>query len=103
MVIIEKINRIKQLINELNKASDAYYNSTPIMTDYDWDKLYEELKALEEETNVIYPDSPTQNVGYKVLDEIKEVKHNHPMLSLDKCHSEQDLLILQKIKIAFCL
>ena len=98
MVIIEKINRIKQLINELNKASDAYYNSTPIMTDYDWDKLYEELKALEEETNVIYPDSPTQNVGYKVLDEIKEVKHNHPMLSLDKCHSEQELIDFAKDK-----
>ena len=98
MVIIEKINRIKQLINELNKASDAYYNSTPIMTDYDWDKLYEELKALEEETNVIYPDSPTQNVGYKVLDEIKEVKHNHPMLSLDKCHSEQELIDFAKNK-----
>ena len=98
MVIIEKINRIKQLINKLNKASDAYYNSTPIMTDYDWDKLYEELKALEEETNVIYPDSPTQNVGYKVLDEIKEVKHNHPMLSLDKCHSEQELIDFSKDK-----
>ena len=98
MVIIEKINRIKQLINELNKASDAYYNSTPIMTDYDWDKLYEELKALEEETNVIYPDSPTQNVRYKVLDEIKEVKHNHPMLSLDKCHSEQELIDFAKDK-----
>lgn len=98
MVIIEKINRIKQLINELNKASDAYYNSTPIMTDYDWDKLYEELKALEEETNVIYPDSPTQNVGYKVLDEIKEVEHNHPMLSLDKCHSEQELIDFAKDK-----
>ena len=98
MVIIEKINRIKQLINKLNKASDAYYNSTPIMTDYDWDKLYEELKALEEETNVIYLDSPTQNVGYKVLDEIKEVKHNHPMLSLDKCHSEQELIDFAKDK-----
>ena len=60
---MDKIKRLKELIKKLNKASDAYYNSTPIMTDYDWDKLYEELKALEEETNVIYPDSPTQNVG----------------------------------------
>ena len=95
---MDKIKRLKELIKKLNKASDAYYNSTPIMTDYDWDKLYEELKALEEETNVIYPDSPTQNVGYKVLDEIKEVKHNHPMLSLDKCHSEQELIDFAKNK-----
>lgn len=93
-----KINRIKQLISALNKASDCYYNSTPIMTDYEWDKLYEELKLLEQETNIVYPSSPTQNVGYKVLDEIKEVEHNHPMLSLDKCHSEQELIDFAKDK-----
>ena len=95
---MEKIQRIKELIKILNNASDAYYNSTPTMTDYEWDNLYEELKSLEKETNVIYPDSPTQNVGYKVLDEIKEVKHNHPMLSLDKCHSEQELIDFAKDK-----
>ena len=95
---MDKIKRLKELIEILNNASNAYYNSTPIMTDYEWDKLYEELKALEKETKIIYPDSPTQNVGYKVLDEIKEVKHNHLMLSLDKCHTEQELIDFAKDK-----
>ena len=95
---MDKIKRLKELIEILNNASNAYYNSTPNMTDYEWDKLYEELKALEKETKIIYPDSPTQNVGYKVLDEIKEVKHNHLMLSLDKCHTEQELIDFAKDK-----
>lgn len=95
---MNKVHRIKGLIKVLNNASNLYYNSTPIMTDYEWDKLYDELKALEKETKIIYPDSPTQNVGYKVLDEIKEVKHNHLMLSLDKCHTEQELIDFAKDK-----
>ena len=95
---MDKIKRLKELIEILNNASNAYYNSTPIMTDYEWDKLYDELKALEKETKITYPDSPTQNVGYKVLDEIKEVKHNHLMLSLDKCHTEQELIDFAKDK-----
>lgn len=95
---MDKIKRLKELIKILNEASNAYYNSTPTMTDYEWDNLYEELKTLEKETNVIYSDSPTQNIGYKVLDEIKEVEHNHPMLSLDKCHSEQELINFAKDK-----
>lgn len=95
---MDKIKRLKEIIEILNDASNAYYNSTPNMTDYEWDKLYEELKVLEKETNIIYPNSPTQNVGYKILDEIKEVEHNHPMLSLDKCHSEQELIDFAKDK-----
>ena len=95
---MDKIRRLKELIEILNNASNAYYNSTPNMTDYEWDKLYDELKALEKETKITYPDSPTQNVGYKVLDEIKEVKHNHLMLSLDKCHTEQELIDFAKDK-----
>lgn len=86
------INRIKELIEILNNASFNYYNSNPIMSDCEWDKLYDELKLLEQETNIVYSNSPTQNVGYKVLDKIEKVTHNHPMLSLDKCHSEKDLI-----------
>lgn len=96
--ITEQLNRIKELIKILNNASNDYYNSIPTMTDYEWDKLYDELKSLEQETNVVYPNSPTQNVGYKVLDEIEVVQHNHPMLSLDKCHSEQELIDFAKDK-----
>ena len=95
---MNKIHRIKEIIKILNNASNLYYNSTPIMTDYEWDSLYEELKVLEHETSVIYSNSPTQNVGYKVLGSIKEVEHNHLMLSLDKCHSEQELIDFAKDK-----
>ena len=61
---MNKVGRIKELISTLNKASDVYYNSgNPIMTDYEWDNLYDELTKLEEETGVIYLNSPTQIVG----------------------------------------
>ena len=61
--MMNKVDRIKELISTLNKASDAYYNSgDPIMTDYEWDNLYDELAKLEEETGVVYPNSPTQQV-----------------------------------------
>ena len=86
-----EVERIKELIRQLIEASDAYYNSSPTMTDYEWDKLIDELKYLENETGIVYPNSPTQNVGYSVLDEIPKVKHNHPMLSLDKTKSVDDL------------
>jgi DNA ligase (NAD+) len=90
---MNKVDRIKELISTLNKASDAYYNSgDPIMTDYEWDNLYDELAKLEEETGVVYPNSPTQQVGYSVVDKIKEVEHNHPMLSLDKTKSSSELI-----------
>lgn len=91
--MMNKVDRIKELISTLNKASDAYYNSgDPIMTDYEWDNLYDELAKLEEETGVVYPNSPTQQVGYSVVDKIKEVEHNHPMLSLDKTKSSSELI-----------
>lgn len=90
---MNKVDRIKELISTLNKASDAYYNSgDPIMTDYEWDNLYDKLAKLEEETGVVYPNSPTQQVGYTVVDKINEVEHNHPMLSLDKTKSSGELI-----------
>lgn len=89
---MDKLERIKQLIKELNNASYAYYNQVPIMPDYEWDKMYEELQSLEKETGIVLSNSPTHNVGYKVTDELKEVKHNHPMLSLDKTKSVEELI-----------
>ena len=89
---MDKVDKIKQLIKELNNASYAYYNQVPIMPDYEWDKMYEELQNLEKETGIVLSNSPTYNVGYKVADELKEVKHNHPMLSLDKTKSVEELI-----------
>lgn len=85
------IGKMKELIQELNTASYAYYTSTPIMSDYDWDKKYEELQMLESQENIIFPNSPTQNVGYIVSDKLNEVKLDHLMLSLDKTKSINDL------------
>ena len=89
---MDKLEKIKQLIKELNNASYAYYNQVPIMPDYEWDKMYDELINLEEETGIVLSNSPTQNVGYSVADELKEVEHNHPMLSLDKTKSVDELI-----------
>lgn len=89
---MNKLERIKQLIKELNNASYAYYNQVPIMPDYKWDKMYDELINLEEETGIVLSNSPTHNVGYSVADELKEVEHNHPMLSLDKTKSVDELI-----------
>lgn len=87
----ERIEKMKNLIEELNNASIAYYTSTPIMSDYDWDKKYEELQMLENQENIIFPNSPTQNVGYTISDKLNEVKLDHLMLSLDKTKSINDL------------
>ena len=89
---MDKLERIKQLIKELNNASYAYYNQVPIMSDYEWDKMYDELETLEYVTGIVLANSPTHNVGYSVADELKEVEHNHPMLSLDKTKSVDELI-----------
>ena len=62
------------------------------MPDYEWDKMYDELISLEKETDIVLSNSPTHNVGYSVADELKEVEHNHPMLSLDKTKSVDELI-----------
>lgn len=89
---MNKLERMKELINILNNASNAYYNQIPIMSDYEWDKLYDELNLLEYVTEIVLANSPTHNVGYSVADELKEVEHNHPMLSLDKTKSVDELI-----------
>ena len=90
---MNKADRIKELISILNKASDAYYNSgNPIMTDYEWDNMYDEVAKLEKETGVVYPNSPTQQVGYEVKTKLEKAIHSHPMLSLGKTKSVNDLV-----------
>lgn len=80
-------------VRELNNASEAYYNTgQSIMSDYEFDQKLEELRQWEEETGIILANSPTHNVGYSVADELKEVEHNHPMLSLDKTKSVEELI-----------
>jgi DNA ligase (NAD+) len=83
---------MKELIHLLNEAGKAYYQeSREIMSNFEYDKLYDELIDLEKETGVILSKSPTQNVGFQVLSELPKEAHDSPMLSLDKTKSVEAL------------
>lgn len=85
-------NQIVDRVNELNKASEAYYNTgQPVMSDAEFDNKLEELRQWEEETGIVLSNSPTHNVGAIVLDNIDKVTHESPMLSLAKCHSAEEV------------
>lgn len=89
---MNKITRMKELIAELNNAANAYYNTEEsIMSDAEFDSKLEDLRSLEEETNITMANSPTQKVGTEVLDSIAKVVHKTPMLSLNKCHSVEEI------------
>lgn len=82
---MDKTVRIKELVEILNKASKAYYqDANEIMTNLEYDRLYDELVALEKETGVVMANSPTMNVGYEVVSELPKEQHESQMLSLDK-------------------
>ena len=90
---MKEVERIKELVEQLNTYRDAYYNNSESqISDYEYDKLFDELKTLENETGVIMSNSPTQTVGYEVKSKLEKVKHSHPMLSLDKTKSVEDLI-----------
>ncbi|WP_305149351.1 NAD-dependent DNA ligase LigA [Hungatella hathewayi] len=83
---------MKELAATLTAAAKTYYQeSREIMSNYEYDKLYDELAALEKETGVVLSKSPTQSVGYEVLSELPKERHESPMLSLDKTKSTADL------------
>ena len=80
-----KNERMKELVSLLNKASRAYYQEAQeIMSNYEYDRLYDELKELEDELGITLSNSPTVNVGYEVVSELPKERHESPMLSLDK-------------------
>lgn len=87
------MDRMKELIDILNNASRAYYQEdSQIMSDHEYDRLYDELVKLEKDSGVVYGGSPTQRVGYTVLSSLQKVRHDSPILSLDKT-KEPDKLI----------
>ncbi|MCB7318223.1 NAD-dependent DNA ligase LigA [Lacrimispora sp. 210928-DFI.3.58] len=87
-----KILRMKELVPLLREAAKAYYQeSREIMSNFEYDKLYDELLSLEEETGIVMSGSPTRQVGYEVLSELPKETHESPMLSLDKTKSVEDL------------
>ena len=90
---MDKSRRIKELVEILNKASKAYYqDAKEIMTNFEYDQLYDELVSLEKETGIVLANSPTVNVGYEVLSELPKEKHASPMLSLDKTKEVDELV-----------
>ncbi len=89
---IEEKKRIEELIALLSKASEAYYNEDrEIMSNFEYDKLYDELKALEDEYDIHLSNSLTQNVGFKAAEFLPKVRHEKPMLSLDKTKDREAL------------
>ena len=89
---MDKVKRIKELTQKLNQYRDSYYNdSVSEISDQEYDDLFDELKKLEEETNIVMTNSPIHTVGYEVKSELEKVKHSHTMLSLDKTKSVDDL------------
>lgn len=87
-----KVQRMQELIKILNEASISYYkNSISLMTDYEYDKLYDELVELEKETNMTLSNSPTINVEPEVLSSLEQVEHPAPMLSLSKTKQVDEL------------
>ena len=88
-----KIDEIHELVEQLNKYRDAYYNhNTSLVEDEVYDNLFDRLSELEQETGLILATSPTQTVGYEVVDGLEKIEHNHPMLSLDKTKDVKDIL-----------
>ena len=88
----EKQERIRELIGILNEAAEAYYKEDrEIMPNYEYDRLYDELVSLEQETGLIFANSPTQNVGYESAEELVKEAHATPMLSLDKTKDPEAL------------
>ena len=89
---MNSIDRIKELVQILNEASKAYYmEDHEIMSNLEYDALYDELCKLEEETGTVLANSPTQKVGYEVVSSLPKEAHPQPMLSLDKTKDPEAL------------
>lgn len=88
----QRIERMKELVSLLNRASEAYYaQDKELMSNYEYDRLYDELLTLEQETGIVMASSPTVRVGYDSVDVLPKERHASPMLSLDKTKSREAL------------
>lgn len=91
MIDTKTIRYEKDLIKKLNKATEAYDKGNPYISDKEWDADYFALKEIEDITGIVYPDSPTQIIHYNVVNDLKKITHNHPMLSLQKTKDIEDI------------
>ena len=86
------VNQMKELVKKLNEAAKAYYQEDrEIMSNREYDALYDQLEQMEAETGIVLADSPTVNVGYEALDALPKETHESPMLSLDKTKERETL------------
>lgn len=83
--------RVEFLVSELNRHTELYDKGVPEISDKEWDDMYFELATLERERGYILPNSPTQKVNYAAVNELQKVRHNHPMLSLDKTKDIEEI------------
>lgn len=83
--------RIDKLVKKLNEYTVLYDEGHPAISDKEWDDMYFELFELEQEYHYYHPDSPTQKIKYDVVNQLKKVKHNHPMLSLQKTQNIEEI------------
>lgn len=82
---------MQELVKELNYYTKLYDEGHPAISDEEWDDMYFTLQSMEADTGIYLPDSPTQKIGYEIVNELKKVQHNHPMLSLDKTKSIDEI------------
>ena len=84
-------DELRYLIEQLNSYTKFYDEGNPVISDKEWDDLYFKLQKMENEFEIYYEDSPTQRVNYQVVNQLNKVEHSHPMLSLDKTKSIDDI------------
>lgn len=85
------MDKMKILVDQLNAYRDAYYNKNEsLVSDKEYDALFDQLAALEQQTGIVYPNSPTATVGYEAVSKLQKVAHNHPLLSLGKTTNLQE-------------
>lgn len=91
--MMQDVDRIKELVERLNQAAKVYYQGQDeLMSNYEYDKLYDELVELEEKTGIVMASSPTVNVGYETISELPKEAHVSPMLSLGKTKEVEELV-----------
>lgn len=91
--MIDRIKQMQELIEQLNQAGEQYYQkNTEIMTNYEYDQLYDQLVELEQQTGTVLADSPTNKVGYEVVSSLPKERHIQPMLSLQKTKQVDELI-----------
>lgn len=96
--------KVRALTDFLNLCRDEYYNkNAPSIPDAEYDRMFDELKRLEEETGIVLADSPTQTVGYPAVSKLEKTTHTIPLLSLDNTKSSADLLRLMGEKVCMIM